>query len=90
MTEKGGNDGKGGNDEIPSSLALLAMTYRRMCHCEPLDEAKQSLPPYMSLRGHEVAVAVSFGHCEGLDAPKQSLSKPYEKATTRLLRLRSQ
>jgi len=26
MTEKGGNDGKGGNGEIASELKLLAMT----------------------------------------------------------------
>ncbi len=52
-------------------------------HFEPLDEPKQSLTPHMSLRGHEVAVAVSFCHCEGVDVPKGSLCKAYKEATKR-------
>ncbi len=42
---------------------------------ERIKAGSSLLLPHMSLRGHEVAVAVSFCHCEGLDVPKQSLAK---------------
>gem|GEM_PF-3409658 len=55
-----------GRKEMSENIAYA------FCHCEPLDEAKQSLIPLTC-------------HCEGLDVPKQSLSKTYEKVTTRSL-----